>query len=139
MTAAKNDGPVTIDPVTTEPGVLGTRGLIPVGTRLKDLPVEQFSHKWMKAVTKIDQGKVKAYETRKAAEKKAAEGPGVDDALEAADEVREQIKSVNGKLGAMQQKMDAMQAAIEALQNPKPPAKKPAEPKADPKAAAKEE
>lgn len=113
MTTAKKDEPVTIDPVTTAPGVLGDRGMIAVGTRLTDLPVEKFSDKWMKAVTKIDQGKVRSYQARKAAEKKAAEGPGVSDALEAADEVREQIKSVNGKLGAMQQKMDAIQKQLD--------------------------
>jgi flagellin-like hook-associated protein FlgL len=120
MSTAKNDEPVTIDPVTTAPGVLGERGIIPVGTRLQGLPVEQFSPNWMKAVTKRDQGKVKTYQTRLAAEKKAAAGPCVDDALNAADEVREQIKSVNGKMGALQQKMDAMQAEIDALKAAKP-------------------
>jgi flagellin-like hook-associated protein FlgL len=119
MSTVKKDEPVTIDPVTTAPGVLGERGMVPVGTRLTGLPVEQFSEKWMKAVTKQDQGKVKSYQTRLAAEKKEAQGPGVEEALNAVDETREQIKSVNGKLGAMQQKMDAMQAEIDALEKAK--------------------
>ncbi|GLO70344.1 hypothetical protein MACH17_18610 [Phaeobacter inhibens] len=105
---------ITIDPVTTAVGTdpFGSGGLIPVGTRLKDLPVEKFSANWMKAITKIDQGKLRSYQTRKEAEKKAAAGPDVQDALDEAATLRESIKTLNGSMGAMKQKLDAMQEQL---------------------------
>lgn len=99
---------VLISPVTTAPGVLNERGLIPVGTRLADLPVELFSPNWMKAVTKVDQVKVKKHLSDKAAARAKEDGPTVSSALAEIETLREQLKSANGKIGALTQKIEAM-------------------------------
>lgn len=120
MSAPKKDDQVTVDPITTAVGCLGSKGLIAVGTRLKELPIEQFSDNWMKLVTKTDQNKLRSYRTQQALLKKADEGPTIDDALEANQELRDALKSTNGKLGALQQKLEAMQAQIDELQKSTP-------------------
>lgn len=102
----KPDEPVLISPVTTAVGVLNDRGLIPVGERLQDLPVELFSDNWMKAVTKVDQDKIRRYRAKKKAEAKAEAGPGIEDLMSEIEDLRTQLKSVNGKIGAIIQKIE---------------------------------
>lgn len=99
---------VLISPVTTAPGVLSGRGMIKVGTRLTDLPVELFSSNWMKVVTKVDQTKVKRHLSTKAAEKAKDSGPTVASCMAEIEALRDQLKSANGKIGALSQKIEAM-------------------------------
>lgn len=118
---------VLISPVTTAPGVLSGRGMIKVGTRLADLPVELFSSNWMKAVTKVDQQRVAAYQNAKKKAKAEGEGPTVSDCMAEISTLKEQLASANGKIGALTQKIEALSTAKPAAK-PKPKApEKPAE------------
>ena len=107
---ADEENQILISPETTAPGTLNDGGIVPAGTRLHDIPIEQFSSRWMKAVTKVDQQKVRSYLHRKEKAKLAEQGPTVEDCLAEIETLREQLKSANGKIGALTQKIEALAA-----------------------------
>ena len=139
MTAQKTDEPITIDPLTTDIGTMPKHGAgpvpagsrVPIGSRLQNIRVEDFSPNWMKAVTKVDQGKLKSYQTRKASAARADQGPTVADCMAEIEGLKEALRSANGKIGALSQKVDALEAASKA----KPAAKPAPKPKAPAKPA----
>lgn len=110
----KADEPVLISPVTTAVGTMPTHGIgpvsagcqVPIGSRLQDIRVEDFSDNWMKAVTKVDQDKIRRYRAKKKAEAKSEAGPGIEDLQAEIEDLRTQLKSVNGKIGALIQKIE---------------------------------